>query len=142
MKILKNIREWTFPIAIMAILGTSIFHFQRDVGKQTLEMKSLMQNSPRKEHIVKKGESLNFLRDKFFPVGEDEFEAFENSYFAYNANGHFGGYKGLMADNLWTSIVREENDLPIKDVFFKGYYSINTGDTIYVPVRIWEKNDK
>lgn len=128
-------REWAFSLTIMAILGGSLFNLQRNVEKQTLEMRSFIQNSPRKEYIVKKGESLTSLRDKFFPIKDDEFKVFENPYFAYNNNGWFGGYKGLMADNLWTSIVREENKLPKKDLLFKGYYFVRPGNIIYVPSR-------
>ncbi len=132
-KLMQGLKVAGTATLFLGLMGLYQMKF-KDVWKQQSEMKELIENSPRTSYVVKEGDNLYNLRDKFFEVGKEEFKELDRNDFAQNWNNVYGGYKSLTATNLWTSIVRNENNLPLKECL-KNMYFIQEGDTLSVPFR-------
>jgi len=137
--VIAKVKPYLFALVIAPIASWEIYCYAQalKIESQDLgQMRTFIQDSPRIEYSVQEGDSLDKLRDRFFPIQNKEFKGLDSKIFAYNQERfHNGeGYKALTADNLWTQIVRKENRLPLRDCLFNMYY-VKEGRKIYVPVR-------
>jgi len=136
---LKRITAEVILIGILAIAGNSYYNFFREINSDTGEMANLIKNSPRTEYVVKEGDRLDSLRTELFPMYPKEFKALDNKFLAYNQDGwrkeiYGGGYKQLVANNIWANIIKKENKICHLDHLF-DVYRISAGDTLKVPIR-------
>ena len=116
-------------VGALSVAGKAYISRYGDLWTQSGQMASLIENSPRKEYIVQEGDTLDSLRKRFFPVADSEFQALDDKSIYWNQEGlfqqRFGGYKNLMANNVWLRTIRDKRD-------FKNF---EFGDTILAPYR-------
>lgn len=119
-KLLNSLVKAVVALSLPLLVYASIKHYKREGFAEQRELMKFVWSAPRKEYIVKKGDTIESIMQENFPIEEDEFA---------KANSVSPGLKWVTATNTYRDIIRIQQ---LKCPFGNP---LEVGTTIRIPYR-------